>query len=40
MIRLTIPKEPYWIHLPHGVRVFVRPLTTAVYEAARARSPR
>jgi len=37
MIRLTIPKEPYWIDLPHGVRVFVRPLTTAVYEAARAR---
>ncbi|CUW39673.1 conserved protein of unknown function [Magnetospirillum sp. XM-1] len=38
MIRLSIPKEPYWLDLPHGVRVFVRPLTTAVYEAARSRS--
>jgi hypothetical protein len=38
MIRLILPREPYWIDLPHGVRVFVRPLTTAVYEAARARS--
>ncbi|CAA7625582.1 hypothetical protein [Magnetospirillum sp. SS-4] len=37
MIRLSLPKEPYWLDLPHGVKVFVRPLTTAVYEAARAR---
>ncbi|TAN53767.1 MAG: hypothetical protein EPN26_06660 [Rhodospirillales bacterium] len=37
MIRLSLPKEPYWLDLPHGVRVFVRPLTTAVYEAARSR---
>jgi hypothetical protein len=35
MIRLSLPKEPYWLSLPHGVRVFVRPLTTPVYEAAR-----
>lgn len=26
--------------LPHGVRLFVRPLTTAVYEAARAKGAR
>lgn len=37
MIRLSLPREPYWLDLPHGVRVFVRPLNTAVYEAARAR---
>ncbi|CAA7619678.1 hypothetical protein MTBSS4_250048 [Magnetospirillum sp. SS-4] len=37
MIRLSLPKEPYWLDLTHGVRVFVRPLTTAVYEAARSR---
>lgn len=37
MLRLDLPKEPYWIDLPHGVRVRVAPLTTAVYEAARAK---
>ena len=28
MIRLSLPKGPCWVDLPHGVRVFVRPLTT------------
>ena len=37
MIRLSLPKDPCWVDLPHGVRVFVRPLTMAVYEAARAK---
>lgn len=40
MIRLSIPKEPYWLDLSHGVRVRVRPLSTAVYEAARAKAAR
>jgi len=40
MIRLDLPKEPYWMDMPHGVRLFVRPLTTAVYEAASARGRR
>jgi len=40
MIRLSLPKEPYWLDLPHGMRVFVRPLTTAIYEAARAKGAR
>ena len=37
MIKLSFPTDPYWLELPHDVRVFVRPLTTAVYEAARAK---
>jgi hypothetical protein len=40
MIRLNLPKESYWIDLPYGVRVKVRPLTTAVYEGARFDSQR
>ena len=40
MIRLSLPKDPYWLDLPHGVRVFVRPLTTAIHEAARAKGAR
>lgn len=36
MIRLGLPKKPRWLALGDGVRVKVRPLTTAVYEAARA----
>ena len=40
MIRLSIPKEPYWLDLVHGVRVKVRPLTTAVYEASKIRGYR
>lgn len=35
MIRLNLPREQRWLNLKHGVRVKVRPLTTAVYEAAR-----
>lgn len=40
MIKLSLPKNPYWIDLPHGVRLYVRPLTMAVYEAARAKGSR
>jgi hypothetical protein len=38
MLRLAIPKEPYWLELPAGVRLRVRPLTTAVMAAAQARA--
>jgi hypothetical protein len=38
MLRLAIPKEPYWLDLPAGVRLQVRPLTTAVMAAAQARA--
>ena len=35
MIRLTVKKTPAWLDLPAGVRVQVRPLTTAVAQAAQ-----
>lgn len=38
MLRLLVPKEPYWLDLPAGVRLQVRPLTTAVMAAAQARA--
>ena len=40
MIVLDFPKEPYWLALPHGVRVKLRPLTTAIYESALAKARR
>ena len=40
MIRLNLPTEPYWLDLPLGVRLQVRPLDTAVYEACRYRAAR
>ena len=40
MIRLNLPTEPYWLDLPLGVRLLVRPLDTAVYEACRYRAAR
>lgn len=39
-VRLSFPREPYWIDLANGVRVQVRPLTTAAWETARARARR
>jgi len=36
MIRLTLPRDPYWLDLPHDVRVKVRPLDTALDAAARS----
>ena len=36
MIRLNLPREPHWLTLPHGVRLLVRPLDTAVDAAARS----
>jgi hypothetical protein len=40
MIRLNLPKEPYWILVPSGVKVLVRPLRTAINETAKARLTR
>lgn len=37
MIDLAIPREPWWLDPPGGVRVHVRPLTTALMLAARHR---
>jgi hypothetical protein len=36
VIRLELKREPFWLDLGHGVRVFVRPCTTALVMAARA----
>jgi hypothetical protein len=38
MVRLGLPREPCWLDLPGGVRLQVRPLTTAVMAAAQARA--
>lgn len=35
MIRLNLPREPYWLDLPLGVRLRVRPVDTAVDATAR-----
>jgi hypothetical protein len=37
MIRLDLKREPYWLDLGHGVRVHVRPCTTTLIMAARAK---
>jgi hypothetical protein len=36
MVRLDLKREPNWLDLGHGVRVHVRPCTTALMMAARA----
>jgi hypothetical protein len=36
MLRLDLEREPRWLDLGHGVRVHVRPGTTALVMAARA----
>ena len=36
MLTLDLPVEPYWLDLPRGVRVEIRPVTTAVMAAAQA----
>ncbi len=35
MIRLDLKREPRWLDLGHGVRIKVRPCTTALMMAAR-----
>ena len=36
MLRLDLKREPYWLDLGHGVRLHVRPCSTALVMAARA----
>jgi hypothetical protein len=36
VIRLQLKREPHWLDLGHGVRVLVRPCTTALVMAARS----
>ncbi len=40
MIHLDLKKEPHWLDLGHGVRLQVRPCTTALMMAARAEAQR
>jgi hypothetical protein len=40
MLSLDLPAEPYWLDLPRGVRVGLRPVTTAVMAAAQAAAAR
>ena len=40
MIRLNLPTEPYWLELGYGVRVKVRPPSTAIAAAVRAAAAR
>ncbi len=35
MITLNLKREDYWLDLPHGIRLFLRPATTALVMAAR-----
>lgn len=34
MLKLALDRQARWLDLPHGIRVLVRPLTTAISEAA------
>ena len=36
MTRLDLKREPHWLDLSHGVRLHVRPCTTALMMTARA----
>jgi len=36
MIRLDLKREPHWLDLGHGVRLYVKPCTTALMMAVRA----
>ena len=40
MLTLDLPTEPYWLDLPRGVRVEIRPVTTSVMAAAQAAAAR
>jgi hypothetical protein len=40
MLTLDLPTAPYWIDLPRGVRVEVKPVTTAIMAAAQAAAQR
>lgn len=40
MLTLDLPTGPYWLDLPRGVRVEIKPVTTAVMAAAQAAASR
>ena len=40
MLKLDLPVDPFWADLPHGVRVRIKPVTTAIVSAAQHRAAR
>jgi hypothetical protein len=40
MLTLDLPVQPYWLALPRGVRVEIRPVTAAVMAATQAAAAR
>jgi len=40
MLKLGLPKEPGWLAIISGVRFFVAPLDTVIFEAARRKANR
>lgn len=38
MLKLGLAKEPFWLNLPGGAKVRVKPLTMGIYQAARTRA--
>lgn len=38
MIKLDLKREPYWLELPYGVSIRVKPVTTAFIMAARVQT--
>ena len=38
MIKLDLKREPYWLDLPFGVSIRVKPATTAIVMAARVQT--
>lgn len=38
MLNINLPKEPFWLDMVHGIRLHVRPLSSAEYFAALQRS--
>lgn len=34
MLRLNLSRTPHWLDLGHGIRVKVRPISTAIFSAA------
>lgn len=40
MLKLDLPTEAYWVDMPHGVRLRMKPVTTAIITAAQQRAAR
>lgn len=40
MLKLDLPTEPYWVEMPLGVRLRIKPVTTALVSAAQHRAAR